>query len=69
VRQSVIHFALRIVQPAPQDIQLAPQIFLPNIPDGGSNAVSANSNSSDDEFCIAVKDEYENRGLGDTISG
>ncbi|XP_050059778.1 uncharacterized protein LOC114121333 [Aphis gossypii] len=50
VRQSVIQFAPRI---APQ-IQIAPQIFVPDIQAGRSNMVA------EDEICMAVMDEFEN---------
>ncbi|KAE9524243.1 hypothetical protein AGLY_015282 [Aphis glycines] len=50
VRQSVIQFAPRI---APQ-IQIAPQIFVPDIQAGCSNMVA------EDEICMAVMDEFEN---------
>ncbi|KAL4153627.1 hypothetical protein QTP88_001464 [Uroleucon formosanum] len=50
-RQSVIQYAPRV---APQgDIQIAPQIFIPDIPAGGSNMVS------EDEICMTAMDEYE----------
>jgi len=58
VRQSVIKFAPRV---APQgDIQIAPQIFVPGVPAGGSNMVS------EDEICMAEIDEYEKQ---DAITG
>ncbi|XP_026811691.1 zinc finger protein 668-like [Rhopalosiphum maidis] len=50
-RQSVIQFAPRV---APQgDIQIPPQIFIPDIPAGGSNMVS------EDEICMAAMEEFE----------
>ncbi|XP_025192055.1 uncharacterized protein LOC112592257 [Melanaphis sacchari] len=59
-RQSVIKFAPRI---APQGgIQIGPQIFVPDIPAGGSNMVS------EDEICMAAMDEFEKVQDGNTDS-
>ncbi|KAL4091146.1 hypothetical protein QTP88_025883 [Uroleucon formosanum] len=49
VRSSVIQFAPRIDHQC--DIQIAPQIFVPDIAAGGSNMVSSN------ETCIIIEDE------------
>ncbi|KAL4119500.1 hypothetical protein QTP88_012307 [Uroleucon formosanum] len=49
VRTSVIQFAPRIDHQC--DIQIAPQIFVPDIAAGGSNMVSSN------ETCIIIEDE------------
>ncbi|KAL4153422.1 hypothetical protein QTP88_001255 [Uroleucon formosanum] len=50
-RQSVIQFA---PPSTPQGhIQIAPQIFVPDVPAGGSNMMS------DDEICMAAMDEFE----------
>ncbi|CAI6370665.1 unnamed protein product [Macrosiphum euphorbiae] len=52
---SVIQFAPLA---APQgDIQIAPQIFVPDVPAGGSNAVS-----DDDIICMNAMDEFEDTG-------
>ena len=52
-RQSVIQFAPRVV---PQgDIQITPQIFVPDIPASSSNILS------EDEICMAAMDEFENQ--------
>eukprot|EP00102_Acyrthosiphon_pisum_P021428 XP_016658638.1 PREDICTED: uncharacterized protein LOC107883344 [Acyrthosiphon pisum] len=52
-RPSVIQFAPLA---APQrDIQIAPQIFVPDVPAGGSNAVS----DDDDIICMNAMDEFE----------
>ena len=54
-RPSVIQFAPLA---APQrDIQIAPQIFVPDVPAGGSNAVS-----DDDIICMNAMDEFEDTG-------
>jgi len=50
-RKSVIQFAPR------GDIQIAPQIFIPDAPAGGSNMVS------DDKICMAAMNEFENQEL------
>ncbi|KAL4092503.1 hypothetical protein QTP88_027004 [Uroleucon formosanum] len=50
-RQSVIQFAPSVASQG--DIQIAPQIFVPDIPAGGSNMLS------EDEICMAAMDEYE----------
>jgi glycosylphosphatidylinositol transamidase (GPIT) subunit GPI8 len=58
---------LSVVEPAHQaNIQIAPQIFVPNISAGTSNVKSINS-QSDDEICMAVLDEFQNQDLADTI--
>jgi len=58
VRQVLCH---KVRASAPQgDIQIAPQIFVPDIPAGGSNMVS------EDEICMAEMDEYEKQ---DAITG
>ncbi|KAL4092438.1 hypothetical protein QTP88_026939 [Uroleucon formosanum] len=50
-RPSVIQFA---PSSTPQEhIQIAPQIFVPDVPAGGSNMMS------EDEICMATIDEYE----------
>ena len=51
VRQSVIQFA---PPSTPQGhIQIAPQIFVPDVSAGGSNMMS------EDEICMAAMDEFE----------
>ncbi|CAI6352318.1 unnamed protein product [Macrosiphum euphorbiae] len=53
-QQSVIQFAL---SSTPQGhIQIAPQIFVPDVSAGGSNMMS------EDEICMAAMDEYEDTG-------
>lgn len=48
-----------VTRPTPQGyIQVAPQIFVPNDPAGGSNAVSDNG----DIICMNAMDEFENTG-------
>ncbi|KAL4142677.1 hypothetical protein QTP88_005090 [Uroleucon formosanum] len=54
VQQSVIQYASRITRPIPQGyVEIAPQIFVPDIPTGGSNMLS------EDEICMTAMDEYE----------
>lgn len=61
VRQSVIKFAPRV---APQgDIQIAPQIYVPNIPAGGSKTVPSNLSTNGD---IRMTMMDENQELADT---
>ncbi|CAI6375316.1 unnamed protein product [Macrosiphum euphorbiae] len=53
-RPSVIQFAPLA---APQgDIQIAPQIFVPDVPAGASNMLT------EDEICMAAMDEFEDTG-------
>jgi len=53
-----------ITQPAPaQQVQIAPQIFVPDIPAGGSNIFS------EDEICLAAMDAFENQDLADVNTG
>ncbi|KAL4123074.1 hypothetical protein QTP88_015306 [Uroleucon formosanum] len=78
--------ALQTIQPVQQGlIQVARQIFVPNIPAGVSNTSVApqifipdtptgTSNtwvvdSLSDNICVAVMDEYENRDLQNGITG
>jgi len=49
-RASVIQFAPR------SSLQIAPQIFIPDVPAGGSNTIS------EDEMCMQAMDEYEDTG-------
>jgi len=47
------------IQPANQgDVQIAPQIFVPDVPPGGSNKVS------EDDICMNALDAYEKHELG-----
>ncbi|KAL4131863.1 hypothetical protein QTP88_009106 [Uroleucon formosanum] len=50
-RQSVIQFAPPSILQG--HIQIAPQIFVPDVPAGGSSMMS------DDEICMAAMDEFE----------
>lgn len=65
-RQSVIHFAPCNVQPAVQDIELAPGIIVPDIPAGGSNP---GNDDDDDDICMAALDEFEKQKSSGTITG
>jgi len=49
-RASVIQFAQ-----APQ-IQIAPQVFVPDVPAGGSSMLA------EDDMCMQVMDEFEDAG-------
>jgi len=63
-RQSVIQFAPRV---APQgDIQIAPQIFVPDIPAGPSNR-NASPSIDGDDLCMDAMDEFEKNM--DTMQG
>ncbi|CAI6355640.1 unnamed protein product [Macrosiphum euphorbiae] len=47
-----------VTRPTPQGhIQIAPGIFVPDVPAGGSNAAS-----DDDIICMKAMDEFENTG-------
>ncbi|XP_060861993.1 zinc finger protein 746-like [Metopolophium dirhodum] len=46
----------RIVQVAPAQVQIAPQIFVPDVPAGGSNMLT------EDEMCMEAMDEFEDTG-------
>jgi len=62
-RQSVIHFTPRIARPTPQGlIQIAPQIFVPDVLAGGSNNSPSNNDSR-----VLVNDETQD--LDDNITG
>ncbi|XP_025412854.1 uncharacterized protein LOC112685238 isoform X2 [Sipha flava] len=66
-RPNVESKIVSVVQPAHQtNIQISPQIFVPNISAGTSNAKSINS-QPDDEICMAVLDEFQKQDLADTI--
>jgi len=52
-RPSVIQFA----PPTTPQIQIAPQIFVPDVLAGGSNTVS-----DDDVMCMQAMDEFEDTG-------
>jgi len=51
-RPSVIQFAPRVVT----QIQIAPQIFVPDVPTGGSNVVT------EDDMCMEAMNEFEDTG-------
>jgi len=54
---TVIQLEPRITRPTPQGyIQMAPQIFVPDVPAGGLHMASDNS-PSDDDIRIPVMDE------------
>jgi len=46
----------RFVQVAPAQVQIAPQIFVPDAPAGGSSMLS------EDDLCMQVMDEFEDTG-------
>ena len=49
-----------ITQPAPaQQVQIAPQIFVPDVPAGGSNAIS----DDDDILCMEAMDDFEDNDI------
>ncbi|XP_022169857.1 zinc finger protein 467-like [Myzus persicae] len=48
--------------PAQKNIQIAPQIFVPDLPAGGSNTVS------EDEICMMAMDTFENQDLAADIA-
>jgi len=52
-RPSVIQFT----PPTTPQIQIAPQIFVPDVPAGGSNTVS-----DDDVMCMQAMDKFEDTG-------
>jgi len=54
-RQSVIQFAPRT------SLQIAPQIFVPDVPAGGSNTTNEDSQTEDD-MCMQAMDEFEDTG-------
>ena len=53
-RPSVIQFAPLAAQQG--DFQIAPQIFVPDVPAGGSNMLT------EDEMCMEAMDEFEDTG-------
>lgn len=53
-RESVIQFAPRTVNHG--DNQIAPQIFVPDTPAGGSNVLT------EDDICMQAMDEFEDTG-------
>lgn len=58
-RESIIRFTSPVIAPR-RDIQIAPQIFVPDIPADGSNMIS------EDDICMFAMDEYE---IQDTDTG
>ncbi|XP_060873939.1 uncharacterized protein LOC132947697 [Metopolophium dirhodum] len=53
----------RIVQVAPAQVQIAPQIFVPDVPAGGSNMLT------EDEMCMEAMDEFEDTVVCEAING
>ncbi|CAI6366539.1 unnamed protein product [Macrosiphum euphorbiae] len=45
-----------VIQFAPAQVQIAPQIFVPDVPAGGSNMLT------EDEMCMEAMDEFEDTG-------
>ncbi|CAI6369199.1 unnamed protein product [Macrosiphum euphorbiae] len=62
VRESVIKYAPSAIPPQ-GGIQIAPQIFVPDVPAGGSNMLT------EDEMCMEAMNEYENEEVQDANTG